>query len=122
MSSIKSEVLDEIRDLQSETDPDILAKLVQMYLGSLPGRIASLCEKISRNELTATREEAHALKSSSASLGALQLSAICKEIEECAKTGAGARLPGLAKDIRAEAMLVESELCALPEMKEGRAA
>ena len=70
-------------------DRDFVAAVVQEYVADSSATIAKL-RNVSRAEL---RRAAHTLKSTSASVGAAQLAAICREIERAA--GDGPVEPGL---------------------------
>ena len=58
-----------------------------MFLDDAPRHIAALEEAALAPDLAALREHAHSLKSSSANLGAMQLSAAAKRVELGARTG-----------------------------------
>ncbi len=73
--------LDGLRELQRKGAPSLLAKLIRLYLQSAPALIEELRSSIERRDPEALRNAAHSLKSSSANIGALRLSALCKEVE-----------------------------------------
>ncbi len=70
-----------IKDLQMEGQPDILSKLVKTYITSTNSNIAKLREISKENSLDDLKFFAHTVKSSSASMGAMHLSEICRELE-----------------------------------------
>ena len=81
--TIDDEVLEELRAvLGGELD-----RLIRMFLDDAPRHIAALEEAALAPDLEALREHAHSLKSSSANLGAMQLSAAAKRVELGARTG-----------------------------------
>ncbi|MFT3897817.1 MAG: ATP-binding protein [Thermomonas sp.] len=81
--TIDDEVLEELRAvLGGELD-----RLIRVFLDDAPKHIAALEEAALAPDLEALREHAHSLKSSSANLGAMQLSAAAKRVELGARTG-----------------------------------
>ncbi len=74
-------VLSTLRDLQLEGEPDVMTKLVDVYLSSSGTLTEKLQEGASLNNFKKMQNAAHSLKSSSANMGATQLSEICKELE-----------------------------------------
>ena len=78
-------VIQELRELGGEDDPDLLADLVQMFLQDAPGRMKQIEEALASGDIKALEHAAHTLKSSSANIGARGLSAICKRMEELAR-------------------------------------
>jgi HPt (histidine-containing phosphotransfer) domain-containing protein len=91
-----------------ELDPDGKAGLVQRvlttYTRSLSRLLAQLHTARVANDPQAVRHVAHTLKSSSASVGALQLSALCADIERRLREG---QTDGL--DAQLDAMSQEGE-------------
>jgi HPt (histidine-containing phosphotransfer) domain-containing protein len=82
-STIDDEVLDELRAvLGGELD-----RLIRVFLDDAPRQIAALEEAAVAPDFEALREHAHSLKSASANLGAMQLSAAAKRVELGARTG-----------------------------------
>ncbi|QDQ74797.1 response regulator [Pseudoluteimonas lycopersici] len=81
--TIDDEVLEELRAvLGGELD-----RLIRVFLDDAPRQIAALEEAAVAPDFEALREHAHSLKSSSANLGAMQLSAAAKRVELGARTG-----------------------------------
>ncbi len=80
---IDEEVLEELRTvLGGELD-----RIIRVFLDDAPRQIAALEEAAVMPNLEALREHAHSLKSASANLGAMQLSAAAKRVELGARTG-----------------------------------
>ena len=93
-----------------ECDPDgsLAAELIGVFLEDTPRRIQALRMAFDSGNPTALANEAHALKSSCAQLGALQLSEHCRWLEQ---TGRDGTLAGVAQRLR----LVDSEWQAVIE-------
>jgi HPt (histidine-containing phosphotransfer) domain-containing protein len=69
-------------------DVEFLSELVDAYLDSSPGLLASMQQALTSGEAPALQRAAHSLKTGSASFGALAFAARCKGLEELAKMGA----------------------------------
>ena len=80
-SLIEQGVLNALRDLQMEGQPDILERIITAYCKSSDLLVAGLREAFNMDDLTALQNSAHSLKSGSANVGALNLSELSKELE-----------------------------------------
>jgi two-component system sensor histidine kinase/response regulator len=83
-SPIDLKLLDNIRSLQREGAPDILAKVIDHYLSQSPDTIRKLNEAVAANDGELIRAIVHRFKSGSANLGALRLAEICGVMESSA--------------------------------------
>jgi CheY-like chemotaxis protein len=70
-----------IRVLQRPGAPNVLDKIIQVYLTTTPSLLAQLRDAIAQEDAELVERSAHTLKSSSASLGANELAALSKELE-----------------------------------------
>jgi len=77
-------------------DRAFLAELVETYLTDSPGLFAELRAAIAADDAATARRAAHTLKSTSASFGADDLAARCRDIEASA---AGGDLVGLDEQV-----------------------
>ncbi len=66
----------------------IIPQIVDSYLASTPPLLERLREAAGRGDSNGLREHAHALKSSSGTVGARNLAELCKELEHVARQGA----------------------------------
>lgn len=82
---VDESALDIIRELQQPGRPDILGKVVRLYLDSTPALIDQICEGFEEGDTERVKQAAHSLKSSSAYLGREGLSESCKLIEFAAR-------------------------------------
>ncbi len=83
----KSEVIERkslknIRALQTEGAEDILTRIIKLFLDDTPDQLAKLEQAIRDNDAATVCLITHSLKSSSATLGALNLSSLLKKLEE----------------------------------------
>ena len=74
--------LDMIRSLQRPDRPNILKKIIILYQQTSPVLLRTIRDAISRGDCAGLQEAAHSLKTASANLGAVELAAICKELED----------------------------------------
>ncbi len=81
---IDQTALDAIRSLQRPGKPDILARIVNMYMEKSPELIAAIKEGVAANDSDKVKMAAHTLKSSSAYVGAPALAEVCNRVESSA--------------------------------------
>ncbi|MEN8762665.1 MAG: response regulator [Thiogranum sp.] len=84
---IDQSVLDVIRDMEDEDDPDMLADIIGLYRDKSVKLLQSLQTAIANMDAEAMRVAAHTLKSSSANVGARVLADLCRELEELGRSG-----------------------------------
>jgi signal transduction histidine kinase/DNA-binding response OmpR family regulator len=99
---LERNALSKIRALQREGTPDILNKVIGLYLESSNKLIQSIHESVRQNNSPLLQEAAHSLKSSSANLGAMKLAAICKELEHMGKTAKATAATSLMNTVTTE--------------------
>jgi histidine phosphotransfer protein HptB len=75
------------RELREAVGDDYIPELILAYLDETPILIKSLQDALTVGDVSAFTRAAHSIKSSSASLGALDFSAQAKELEQIGKTG-----------------------------------
>jgi two-component system, sensor histidine kinase and response regulator len=80
-------VLAGLRQLQQQGEPDVLNRLIEVFLSDVPPRLAAMQEALARGETDVVEQEAHALLGSSASLGARHMASICAELETLGNSG-----------------------------------
>jgi CheY-like chemotaxis protein len=107
-SLIDQKALDNIRALQIKGAPDILSQSIQIYLNDTPKLLKKIEEGVASGDAAAVQKAAHSLKSSSANLGAMQLSALCKELETCGREGNLEDTSQLLDQIKAQVVRVET--------------
>lgn len=73
--------VDAIKALQRPGKPDILGKIVNMYLDKTPQLIADIEEGLNTHDAARVKMAAHSLKSSSAYLGGTTLADQCNKLE-----------------------------------------
>jgi two-component system sensor histidine kinase/response regulator len=84
---IDRQALEPILAMERAGRTGLLRRIVGLYLEDAPGGIQALRDAVASREVEAARKAAHGLKSSSANVGALRLSGLCREMEEMARSG-----------------------------------
>ena len=84
-SPIDVAALDNIRSLQQEGGPDLVAKVVALYLESSATQLEILRNGVKNTDAEAVHRAAHSLKSASANVGARRLSVLFKDLEAMAR-------------------------------------
>ncbi len=84
--AIQASVLDNMRGLRRNGEA-VLAQVIRAYLDGAPPLVARLRQAAETGDTGELQQAAHALKSSSANVGARSLAALCKRVEEGAREG-----------------------------------
>ncbi len=74
-------VLDELHKALEDDTGDVVSELIDFYLADTPPLLESMKTAMGQHDFEVVQRLAHGLKSSSASLGALQLSQLCRYLE-----------------------------------------
>ena len=93
-------------------DREFLAELVDTYIADSPVQFADLRAALAAGDAGSARRAAHSLKSTSASMAAGRLSAICRGIEAACAAGQLGGLEARVDEAAAEYVLVEAALTA----------
>ena len=115
------EVLDSLRELQTEDDPHFVANLMTLFIDSLRANVTRIEEASLAGDVQTLKGESHSLKSSSGNVGATQVSALCQEIELRGKAGLAEDCRPFVAKLRIEAGRAIAAIENLPEMKAFRA-
>ena len=114
-AAIDAKVLQEFRDMVGESAEVILTEMINCYLEESAKLMQAMEQAATVGDGAALRKAAHMLKSSSASLGALTLSNLCKELEVIGRTGNTLEAPDKMLQLQTEyysvkaALLVEAQ-------------
>jgi HPt (histidine-containing phosphotransfer) domain-containing protein len=76
-----------LRDLDPQGRNGLVQRVVKAFRESLARQLPQLRSALAAGDTNAIRNVAHTLKSSSASIGALRLSALCAELEAAVRSG-----------------------------------
>ena len=109
-SPVDMRALDNIRALQSDEGPDLLAQVIELYLNDVPRQLQSLEQAVATFEASSVQKISHSLKSSSANLGAVKLAELFKGLEQQAKDNVLKNTPRQLATIENEFQQVQSIL------------
>ena len=107
---IDRKILDTIRELQLDDGPNILAQVIDLYLHDTPAQLQTLQHALNDADAETVQRTAHSLKSSSANLGAIKLSKLCRELEKMAKEQLMQSIPGQLLAVKNEFQQVQAAL------------
>ena len=101
-----------LHDLVGKTNATVASRLIQSFLKTLPASLDEIREALQTHDKQSLRAWAHQLKSSSASLGALELNKLCIRLEDAVDSASSDQMV----EIAAQDLLANGEL-ALAEFK-----
>jgi len=84
---IDDRVLEALAGLQRNDRPGIVDRVITLFLHSTPALVKDLEEGAASDDTARLHRASHTLKSASANVGAVLLSAHCRELEALARTG-----------------------------------
>ena len=87
ISPIDKTVLDGIRELEGTGNQGFFERIVKLYLSGAPGLVEGVLSGAEKGDMDSLLRAAHTLKSSSANVGAVGLSDLCRKIEGKARAG-----------------------------------
>jgi HPt (histidine-containing phosphotransfer) domain-containing protein len=92
-----------IAELRAATgdDDEFITELIESYLAEGQANVDSLSAAAAQSDLAVFTRAAHTLKSTSATIGAMRLSELCRGLEEAARSGRTDGLPGEAERVQA---------------------
>lgn len=112
-SSLDAQALARLRELDPDGRSGVVARVMHAFEASMVRQMAQLIEARDAGNTAAIGHLAHTLKSSSASLGALALSAQCAEVEKKVRAGDTADLVPLVDQLL---LLAQAALAAVRAM------
>ncbi|WP_273844167.1 PAS domain S-box protein [Rubrobacter calidifluminis] len=80
-------ILDNLRELAGEDDPDLVSELVEMYLEDAPRRIEEIRRALHAGDAHALAQAAHTLKGSSGNMGATRVQELAAGLQEAGDSG-----------------------------------
>ena len=73
--------LGSLASAQADGEPDLIVELIDLFLKDAPRRLANMSTFLEDGDLHSLSREAHCLKGSSATLGALVMTKLCQAVE-----------------------------------------
>ena len=98
--TLDNNILNNIRELQTEGEEDLLSELVDVYKKDSEQTVTKLRISIEQGDFIAVKRAAHNLKGSSANLGGAQLAALCRKVEAAAEEGDDIKLSELLPELK----------------------
>jgi two-component system, sensor histidine kinase and response regulator len=106
-------VLEGLRELQQEGEPDILSELIALFLEDTLLQFVALRETLKNEDAQSVERIAHTLKGSCGNMGALRMATLCAELQEVGSYGDLALALGLLDQLEAEFERVRTALAAI---------
>ena len=97
-----SSKIDELRSFQPPHLPSLIPQLLQRFVSELEVRGEAIAAAVRGRDVVTLQGHAHTLKSSSAMLGAMRVSAICERIEQLGSAGAAEQVFALSTQLLIE--------------------
>jgi len=112
VSILDQAAVDGLRALETSDNPDLLTRIIDAYLDDTPKLIEKIKQALHADDMFEVAKAAHTLKSSSANVGAAELSDRCKALEASARRGSVGMVRELLSDVENAYTSVESALVA----------
>lgn len=84
---IEAKVLQSFREMAGDMADLVLVEMIDCYLEEAPKLLSAIAQAIAQNDAMQLRSSAHNLKASSATLGAITLSHVCRKLEVMSRIG-----------------------------------
>jgi HPt (histidine-containing phosphotransfer) domain-containing protein len=78
-------VLDTLRQLNAEGQPDVLAEVFGVFLADAPARLEAIASAVNSKDAAALQRAAHTLKGAAGTIGAVDLQNACRQLEQMGK-------------------------------------
>ena len=113
MSEIEQSALDNVRALQRPGSPDLLGRIIDIFVTQTPEGVHAIVTALAANDLDTVRNTAHSLKSSAAYVGASQFSTRMADLERAAREEHLSACQDLVQGLEEHAQRVIDELQSL---------
>jgi signal transduction histidine kinase/DNA-binding response OmpR family regulator len=101
-SALDSRALETIRQMHQPGTPDLLQKIISLYLDSSAQLMSALSGAIAAGDAAVISRAAHALRSGSANVGAMALAEVCRALETAGGSGNLPATAGLGQQLNHE--------------------
>jgi PAS domain S-box-containing protein len=82
LQSMDFSILDGFREFQQPGAPDLVEKLVNLFITDTSEHLLMLRAALTENDSSTVKKEAHSIKGSAGNIGAGRLAGLCKELEK----------------------------------------
>jgi len=114
-SVLDPEVVDQLRALARAGNPDLLNKLQASFARDTSARLSALRTAVANGDAAAVAFILHSLKGSAANLGAIEIVAICEQIERSPEAPAAQQLEPLIVALEGHAADAQAEFALVAE-------
>lgn len=108
--ALDAAVLDILRQLNQEGQPDIVREVLTLFLDDAPRRLAAIRDALERRDAAALRREAHTLKGAAAHIGAVTFERHCRQLEALGRAASLDGAPEIVRQIHTEFDRVRDEI------------
>ena len=112
LPTVDQRVLDGLREMLLDGEPDLLAELVELFVEDASARLESLREALNVGDADSIAKTAHALKGSAGNLGASRMTRVAAQLETLGRSGNLESAEDLLEQLRDEFEKVSAELSA----------
>jgi PAS domain S-box-containing protein len=105
-------VLEKLRGYQRQGQPDIVTRLIDLFLGQAPSHLEAIESALTACDAEGLARAAHALRGASSNLGAIKLTDIAAELEALGRADDLSHAAETVAALLAEFALVETDLTA----------
>ncbi len=107
---IDTQVLENFREIAGDDFEGLLAEVIDSYLEDSPSRLQAISDAIAQDDAKGLQQSAHALKSSSLTVGASLFSQLCAALESIGRAGTTQGASKLLSQLDAEYERVKAAL------------
>ena len=110
LPSLDAQMLNELRALGGEDDPDFLESVIQQFLEDIPRHLNGIRQAINNHDAEELMKAAHGFKGSCRNIGATPLADLCFSLEQLGRSGATEGAAPILIQLEAEESRVQSAL------------
>jgi HPt (histidine-containing phosphotransfer) domain-containing protein len=75
-------VIDRLRQLNEDGQPDVVSEVFGLFFADAPARLDAVAAAVAARDAAGLRRAAHTLKGAAGAIGAANLQAVCRRLEE----------------------------------------
>ncbi len=107
---LDTKALQALRDIAGVAAKEVLVEVIDSYLEDAPNLVQAIAKAFTHEDATALYHAAHTLKSTSATLGATNLSQLCRNLETIGRTSTVKNAVAIVSQVEAEYETVQAAL------------
>ena len=100
--AVDQTVIEQLASITDSRGFSVLGELLNAFLAAVPVRLETLDRAVTRSDLGAVADQAHALTGSAASFGARGMASLCRELRTAVKEGDGEAVEDLVRAVHTE--------------------